>query len=312
MKSGQIVAVNSKLSLRRRLKKYYGLLLLMIPGLGFILLFNYGPLYGLQIAFKNYDVGTGILESPWVGIKHFKVFFANPEVWNIVTNTLEISLLKLAFTFPTTLIFALLLNELRHMRFKKTVQTISYLPHFLSWVVVAGLINDLLNPTKGIPGLITSALGMAPAVILTSPIAFRVVLVISDIWKGVGWGSIIYLAGISGIDTQLYEAASIDGASRFRRAISITIPQLFPVIAFLLVMSVSGLLSAGFDQIFNLYSPLVYQSADVIDTYVYRMGLGHAQYSLSTAIGLMQNVVAFILLISANFITNKFMDAGVW
>ena len=312
MKSGQVVAMNSKLPLWRRIKKYKGLLVLMIPSMALLLLFSYGPMYGLQIAFKNYDVGTGILESPWVGLKHFKVFFVNPEVWNIVTNTLEISLLKLAFTFPTTLIFALLLNELRLVRFKKTVQTISYLPHFLSWVVVAGLINDLLDPTRGIPGMIFKALGMAPIVILTNPFAFRVVLIVSDIWKGVGWGSIIYLAGISGIDPQLYEAASIDGATRLKRALHITIPQLFPVIAFLLVMSVSGLLSAGFDQIFNLYSPLVYQSADVIDTYVYRMGLSHAQYSLSTAIGLMQNVVAFILLVSANFVTKKYMDAGVW
>jgi putative aldouronate transport system permease protein len=295
-----------------RIIRHRGLMLLMVPGVAFLVIFNYIPMYGILLAFKDYDIELGIFNSPWVGLKHFKVFFSNPDIWNVVRNTVEISLLKLIFGFPAPIIFALLINELQRKSFKKVVQTISYLPNFLSWVVVAGLLNLLLDPTNGIYRLIMDTLGHQPIALLASHTFFRPVLIISDIWKGVGWGSIIYLASIAGIDTQLYEAAYMDGAGRLRQAIHITLPGLAPVVGFLLIMSVSSLLNAGFDQIFNLYNPIVYKVTDVIDTYVYRMGLASFEYELSTAINLSKTLVAFVLLIIANSVTKKFSEYSIW
>jgi len=292
--------------------KHRGLMLLMVPGLALLIIFSYIPMYGIVLAFKHYDVELGILGSPWAGLYHFKLFFSNSDLWNVLRNTVEISLLKLIFGFPAPIIFALLINEFRDGLLKKTIQTISYLPNFLSWVVVAGLLFVLLDPTKGIYGLIIKALGTELKVPLATKSMFRPILVISSLWKNVGWGSIIYLACISGISSELYEAAVIDGAGRLKQAIHITFPSLSPVIAFLLVMDVSSVLSAGFDQIYNLYNPIVYEVADVIDTYVYRLGLVNMNFELSTAIGLSKTVVAFLLLVLANSVIKKFSEYAIW
>ena len=273
-----------------RVKKYRGFLILVVPGLLYFLIFCYVPMYGVILAFKDFDVAKGILASPWAGLKHFREMFMMQDVWSAVKNTVWISFLNLLFGFPAPIIFALLLNELRHHKFKKIVQTISYLPNFLSWIVVSSFIFLLLNFDTGFFTVIFRRLGLEPISFLTEGNTFIAVLVISNLWKSVGWGSIIYLATLAGIDEAQYEAAIIDGAGRFKRCLYISLPGLVPITTLMLIMSSTSILQANFDQIFNLYNPLVYGVADVIDTYVYRTGMGSFHYEFATAVGLLRNV----------------------
>ncbi|MCR8631590.1 ABC transporter permease [Paenibacillus radicis (ex Xue et al. 2023)] len=294
------IAATAKLRLRRRkFYEYKTLYWMMLPGILYFIIFHYIPMYGVVLAFKNFFILKGIMASPWVGLDHFRKAFADPYFFNVLKNTLIISFYKLLFGFPIPIVFALLLSEVTHMRFKKLVQTVSYLPHFISWVVLSGIFISLFS-MEGPLNLLMSLLGMEPAVYMADRRYFRIILIVTDIFQSFGWGSIIYFAAIAGIDPQLYEAAIIDGAGRFKRILHITIPMLIPVISILLILKMAHILDAGFDQVFNMYNPMVYEVSDIIDTYVYRKGLVEANYSYSTAVGLFKSVIALILIVIVN------------
>jgi putative aldouronate transport system permease protein len=296
----------------RQYKKNKYLFLMLAPVLIWYAIFHYGPMYGIQLAFKDFRIMKGIWESPWVGFKYFHyIFVMSPDFGKIMWNTIVISFLQIVFGFPAPIILALLFNEIRFPWFKKITQTISYLPHFLSWVIIGGILITLLSPSHGIVNYFITMFGHKPIYFLGEEDWFRFTLIVSGIWKEVGWGMIIYLAALAGVDSQLYEAAVIDGANRWKQTWHITLPSILPVITILLILRVGGIMDAGFDQIFNLYSPAVYGVADVLDTYVYRMGLMNAQFSLTTAIGLFKNVVALFLVLSTNYIVKKLGQEGV-
>ncbi len=291
---------------------YRGLLLLLVPSILWYLLFQYYPMYGVIIAFKNYRILKGIVGSPWVGLENFERLFRTPQFLQVLRNTLLISFYKLLWGFPAPILLALLLNEVANLRFKRVVQTISYVPHFISWVVIGGIVRQLLSPTGGIVNFALGLLGVKPINFMIEPEYFRSIVVVSNIWKNAGWGSIIYLASISSIDPQLYEAAVMDGAGRFRQAVSITLPSLASVTVILFLLRIGAIMNAGFEEIFNLYNPVVYSVADIIDTYVYRVGLIDFDYSYSTAIGLFKNVLGLSLLVTTNTVTKRFSEYGVW
>jgi ABC-type polysaccharide transport system, permease component len=297
----------------RLYKKHKWLLLMLLPVMAWYVIFAYGPMYGIQLAFKDYNFAEGIWGSPWVGMKHFVYLFtSSPDFLNILKNTIVISFYHIIFGFPAPIILALLFNEIRVSIFKKVAQTISYLPHFLSWIVIGGILVTILSPTTGVVNHVLNLIGIDPIYFLGSETYFRFTLVLSGIWKEVGWGTIIYLAALAGIDQQMYEAAVIDGANRWKQTIHITIPTIMPVISILLILRVGGVLDAGFDQILTLYSPAVYSVADVIDTYVYRIGLQNFQFSLTTAVGLFKNVVGLMLVLFANYIIKKMGQEGIY
>ena len=295
-------------------KKHLALSLMFVPVIVYFVIFKYIPMGGIVIAFKNYKISKGIWGSAWCGLDNFTKAFATPTFARAVRNTLEISGLKLLFGFPAPIILALILNEVTHVRFKKTVQTITYLPHFLSWVVLAGMFQQLLSPNNGaVNALLRQFFGVQESIyFLGNNKYFRGTLIVTDIWKNVGWSSILYLATISGIDPALYEAATVDGASRWQCTRYITIPSLVSTIVIMLILSIGSIMDAGFDQVFNLYNSAVYQTGDIIDTYVYRYGLGDMKYSLATAVGLFKNVIAFVLVVGTNLITRKISGEGIW
>jgi len=285
---------------------------LLLPGILYMLLFNYAPMYGIVLAFKDFNILKGIMNSPWAGTKHFEKLFSDPYFLTVTWNTLKISLLRLLFGFPLPIILALLLNEVRLKMFKRTIQTVIYLPHFISWVVIAGILRVLLTTDNGFVNQVVESLGYESIPFLTSNAYFVPMLIISDILKEAGWGTIIYLAALAGIDPEQYEASMIDGANRYHRLRYITLPGISVAISIMLILSLSGILNAGFDQIFNLYNPLVYASADIIDTYVYRIGLLEGKYSLATALGLFKSVIALILIIIANKVAKMLGGTGIW
>ncbi|MBR6028373.1 MAG: sugar ABC transporter permease [Clostridia bacterium] len=295
-------------------KKYMALTLMFLPVVVYFFIFKYIPMGGIVIAFKNYKIKEGIFGSAWCGLDNFTKAFATPTFARSVQNTLIISGLKLLYGFPAPIILALMLNEVTHVRFKKTVQTISYLPHFLSWVVLAGMFQQLLSPSNGaVNAVLKQYFGLKESIyFLGSNQYFRGTLIVTDIWKNVGWSSILYLATISGIDPALYEAATVDGASRWQCTRYITIPSLVSTIVVMLILSIGSIMDAGFDQVFNLYNSAVYQTGDIIDTYVYRYGLGDMKYSLATAVGLFKNVIAFVLVVGTNLITRRISGEGIW
>ena len=308
-------AINTKTKFGTWLKScktHRALLMMLIPGIIYYILFKYKPMYGLLIAFKEYNLMDGVMASPWAGLKYFKLAFGSADFWQVFKNTLILSGYKLLFTFPAPIILALLLNEVRNTKFKKCVQTVTYLPHFLSWVVLSGIIINFLSPSSGPVNMILRACGMEPIYFMGEKKLFRGVLVISSIWKEVGWSSIVYLAALTGVDTQLYEAASLDGAGRLRQTFTVTLPAIANVVVIMLIMQVGKILNDDFDQIFNMYNPAVYSVSDVLSTYIYKMGLEQAMYSFSTAMGLFKNVIAFTLVIITNTISTKVSDYGLW
>ena len=295
-------------------KKHFPLFVMFMPVIAYYIIFRYLPMGGIVLAFKDYKIKDGIWGSEWIGLENFQVAFSAPFFLRALKNSIIISVQKTVFGFPAPIILALMLNEIRHIKYKRVTQTISYLPHFLSWVVLAGLFQNILSPNTGMLNyILVNWFGFAKGIhFLGTASMFRPTLVITEIWKGVGWGSIVYIATISGIDPQLYEAAVCDGASRWQRMTHITLPSLMPTITILLIMNVGGILDAGFDQIFNLYNPAVYSTGDIIDTYVYRLGLGDMRYSFATAVGLFKNVIGFILVIGTNTVAKKINDTGIW
>jgi len=287
------------------------LYLMIIPVLVFYFIFCYVPMYGVIIAFKNFTPGLGMIDSPWVGLQNFTEFFTGMYFGRIMTNTLIISLTSIIFGFPAPIILALLLNELKNQRFKKLVQTITYMPHFISLVVVCGMIIQFTSNT----GVITYVLhffGVPLNTMLNYPENFVPIYVISGIWQEIGWGSIIYLAAITGIDQQLYEAAEIDGAGRLRQVFNITLPGIMPVIMVMLILRMGNIMSVGFEKIILLYNPAIYSTADVISSYTYRKGLQEFSWSFSTAVGLFNSAINFVFLIGSNWLSKKFNDSSLW
>jgi len=264
-----------------------------------------------MIAFQDYYPGKGFLNSEWVGLKHFRQLFNSKDFWLVMRNTIVISLYRILFGFPAPIILALLINELTNVKFKRTVQTISYLPHFISVVIMAGIIKNILS-LNGPVNYIVKVLGGTPTLFLTSTRYFRSILVASGIYSSVGWGSIIYLAAMSNVNPELYEAAIADGAGRFRRIWHITLPSIRSVIVILLILRVGDIMEAGFMQILLLYNPIVYDVADVIDTYVFRTGLEKRQYSFTTAVGIFKSIVGLIMVGGANMLSKKIGEASIW
>lgn len=292
--------------------KNWQLYSMLLPGVLFFLIFKYIPLGGIVIAFQDYNVFMGIFDSPWVGLKHFYNLFEYPEFYEILTNTVLISLYQLLFGFPAPIILALLLNEVRKRYFKQTVQTVLYLPHFLSWVIVGGLFISLLSPTSGLINEIIKLFGGEPIFFMQEPQYFRSIIVGSSIWKEVGWGTIIYLAAMAGINPELYEAAEVDGAGKFRQALNITIPSILPTIMILLLLRIGNILDLGFEQIYMLLNPLVWDTGEVFDTYIYRVGLLGGQYSYTTAIGIFKSVVGLLLLVGANRLSRRMTGNSIY
>lgn len=287
--------------------------LMVLPGVIWMLVFNYIPMTGIVIAFKNFRITKPISEAAWVGFEHFTEFFSDPNFANIMVNTLGISLLKLAIGFPLPILFAILLNEVRHAKFKKTVQTISYLPHFISWVVLGGLMITWLNETGMINEvLVNFGFIKESTAFLADPKYFWGLTVISDTWKELGWSAIIYLAAISGIDQQMYEAATVDGATKIQKIMKITLPAIKGTIAIMFILAVANMLSSNFDQIFILKNVLNTSRSEVVDTYVYQMGMRAGRYSYATAIGLFKSVIAMILLVTANYTTKKLQGRSLF
>jgi len=293
--------------------KYWDLCLMLLPVIVYFIVFKYIPMGGIIISFEDYKLSEGVSGSAWVGLENFARAFESFVFVRSIRNTIIISLLKLAFGFPAPIILALLLNEVRHEGYKKVIQTVSYLPHFLSWVIMTGILIQLLSPNNGIINTLLIKLGAEKSIYFLGDNAyFRGTVVVSDVWKGIGWGSILYLATIASIDPVLYEAAICDGAGRFQRIRYITIPSLAPTITIMLILNLGSILDAGFDQVLNLYSAAVYETGDIIDTYVYRVGLVDWNYKLSTAIGLFKNIIGFMLVLTTNAVAKKLSGDGIW
>lgn len=286
--------------LKKEIKQSIPSYMLVLPALLIVAVFSYGPMYGLLLAFKDYKLNLGIIDSPWNDFEHFIRLFETKKIWNITLNTIVISFGRIIFEFPIPIILAILLNEVQHPRFKKVLQTIFTLPNFLSWIVLAGVLKNFLRVDGLINQLITM-LGGEPIAFLTTPELFKPVLFITNIWKGMGWSAIIYLASIANIDQQLYEAAAIDGANRFQRILYITLPGLRGMITLSLLMAAANILNAGFDQIFNLMNDVVRDEGQIIDTYVYQITFQKMpDYGFSTAVGLIKGLVNCILLLTAD------------
>ncbi|XOJ01712.1 ABC transporter permease [Paenibacillus polymyxa] len=297
----------------REYKKCRYLFLLLAPVMIWYAVFAYGPMYGIQLAFKDFRIMDGIWGSPWVGFKHFEfLFFQSPDFLMILKNTIIISFLHILFGFPAPIILALLINEIRSGAFKRVAQSLTYLPHFFSWVILSGILITLLSPSSGVVNYLLQLVGLESFYFLGDPNHFRSTLVISAIWKEVGWGTIIYLAALAGVQPEMYEAAVMDGASRWRQTLSITLPTIMPVIVLMFILRIGNVLDAGFDQILNLYSPATYSVADILDTYVYRVGLQNFQFSLTTAVGLFKNVIAFALVLTTNYMAKRFGQQGLF
>lgn len=290
-----------------KVKRQLPLHLMIIPGLILIILFSYVPMAGIVIAFQKFIPARGLFgDQQWIGLDNFKYVMQLPSFKRVIWNTLYISSLKLIFGLLVPITFAILLNELKNAAFKRTVQTTIYLPYFLSWVVLGGILIDILSPSMGIVNSFLSAIGLPKIFFLGDNTWFPITLIASDVWKTFGYGTIVYLAAITGIDPGLYEAATIDGGNRWHKIWHITLPGMRMVIVLLCVLSLGQLLNAGFDQVFNLYSPPVYESGDILDTFVYRLGLIDAQFGVATAVGLFKSIVSFILISSAYFFAYRF------
>ncbi|WP_422657951.1 ABC transporter permease [Paenibacillus sp. EC2-1] len=291
-----------------RLFTQWDIQLMVLPALLLILVFSYIPMYGVLMAFQDYNLFGGMAESPWVGFKHFRMFFESPEFFNVMRNTIVISLLKFFIGFPAPVILALMLNEIRHMAFKRIVQTVSYLPHFLSWVIVAGFAMSLLSTDNGSINILLEKLNLIdePVSFLSIPEYFWGILVTTGVWKEIGFASIVYLAAVAGIDPSMYEAADMDGASKLRQIFTITLPSIMPVVIIFMILAIGNLLTAGFEDILLLgVNPVLREVSDVIDTYVYRVGIQNSRFSYATAVGLFKAVISVGLLTMANFIARK-------
>ncbi len=297
--------------LKKNFVRYRYIYLMLLPVVVYYAVFCYGPMSGIVIAFQNFKPALGVSGSKWVGWKHFVDFLTGPYAWRLIRNTLMINILQIIFAFPVPIIVALLINEINCKGYKKAVQTISYMPHFISLVVMCGLLVNFCR-SDGIFNDFLSLFGFERRNLLAEANLFRPIYVLSGIWQEAGWGSIIYLATLSTVDVGLYEAATIDGANRFQRMLHVSFPGLLPIIIVQLIMRVGNILTTGFEKVFLLYSPLTYDTADIISTYIYRQGLELSNYSYGTAVGLFNSVVNLIILVMANYISRRVTEESLW
>ena len=297
--------------LQTALKRHWMVYLMAVPVMAYYIVFCYLPMFGIVIAFQDFRVTRGFFRSDWVGLEHFVDYFDSIYAWQTIRNTLSISLLGLIFGFPAPILLALMLNEVKNARFKKSVQTITYMPHFISLVVICALVRDFCS-TRGLFNTIRGQMGLPGIQFLTDPGWFYPIYIISGIWQNLGWDSIIYLAALSAIDPELYEAATVDGAGRMRRIWHITLPGIAPTITILLILRIGSIMSVGFEKIILLYTPTTYETADVISTYVYRRGLIDGDYPFASAVGLMNSVINFILLIAADRFSKRIGQRGLF
>ncbi|ODR43330.1 ABC transporter permease [Eisenbergiella tayi] len=315
-KSRVILSDKPKSSVIRQLGnnilKHPLLYIMALPVILYYILYHYYPMYGMLIAFFDYAPMKGILGSDFVGMKHFKAFLQDPYFFRTVWNTLSINIKLLVFAFPFPIIFAILINELTANRFRKFIQTVTYMPHFISTVVICGLVLNFCSSTGVITSLISSVTGMEPTNLMSKVSLFQPIYVLMIIWQEFGWDSIIFYAALTGIDQSLYEAATVDGAGRWAKIRHITLPGLAPTIIILLILRIGNMMSLGWDRIILLYNPMIYESADVISTYVYRRGLLKFEYSFASAVGFFNSIINFILLIGANAVSRKINDTSLW
>ncbi|WP_110931887.1 ABC transporter permease [Paenibacillus bouchesdurhonensis] len=286
--------------------------LMILPGIILTVIFSYVPIMGSVIAFQKFVPSKGIFNSKWIGLDNFRYMLDMPNFTSVLWNTIFIAVLKIIAGLIVPIIFALLLNELAGAFFKRTIQTIIYFPYFLSWVILGGILIDILSPSSGIVNQFLGMFGIEPIFFLGDDKWFPYTLVLTDTWKTFGYGTIVYLAALTGIDQSLYEAATMDGANRWKQTIHITLPGMLPIIMLMTVLSLGNVLNAGFEQVFNLYSPMVYSTGDIIDTLVYRIGLVDAQYGVATAVGLFKSLISFVLIVLSNKLANKYAGYRVF
>ena len=294
-----------------RFRKEWPFHLMLLPCVAVVLIFKYLPLAGLSIAFQDYSPLFGIFDQEWCGLDNFRYVFSLPTFPRVIYNTMFIAIMKIVAGIIVPVTFALMLNEMRNIHYKRTLQTVVYLPHFISWVALAGIFLDVLS-MDGIVNKMLGVLGITPVYFLGDEKVFPYTMVVTDIWKTFGWNTIVYLAAVTGVSPDLYEAAYLDGAGRIRQTIHVTIPGILPIVMLMSILSIGNVLRAGFDQIFNLYSPLVYSTGDIIDTFVYRMGILSAQFGPATAIGLFQSLVSFVLIVSGYWAADRFAGYRVF
>ena len=311
VKDARISKSNYRGDLIRHIKKEWRLYTFLLIPIIYFVIFKYLPMFGNIIAFRKYSGGTNIFGDKWVGLRYFKQFFSDASFWRAFRNTLTLSVSYLAIRFPITLIFALLINEIRNVKAKKIVQTVSYLPHFISMVIVAGMIKEVVS-LKGPINNILAMLGMERISFIQEASWFPTIYITSGVWQALGWGTILYLAAMTNINTELYEAAKIDGANRFKQVMNVTIPGILPTIVTLLILDIGGIMGSNFEKVMLLYLPSTYQRADVISTYVYRMGITGGNFSYATAVGLFEGIIGLILVLSANLISRKLTDTSLW
>ena len=295
----------------KRLKKDWPFHLLLLPGIILTFIFSYLPIYGIIMAFQNYNPGLGFIGSPWVGLANFQLIFATPQFLSSIYNTFYISFFKIVIQTLSSVVFALLLNELRATGAKRLFQTIVYIPNFISWVIMAGILINILA-SDGILNVMLKAIGIKPIQFISNRGVFPWTIIISDVWKTFGFGTVVYLASITSIDPELYEAAVIDGAGRWKQTRYVTLPMLYPIIILMTVLSLGNVLNAGFDQVYNLYSPAVYPTGDIIDTFVYRLGLQNGKYAIGTAVGLFKSVISCTLISLSLYTANKVANYRVF
>lgn len=295
----------------KAIKEHKVLYLLMVPGLLYFALFRYLPMFGLVIAFKDYNIFKGIWASDWVGLANFEALVHSSDFWNVMKNTLVISLTKILIGFPIPILLAILLNDIKSMKFKRVTQTFLYLPHFLSWVVIGGIMLNLFSPVFGLAGEVFRTLGIEPVNIMAKKGSIFWVVIFSDVWKEAGWSTIVFLAALTQVDESLYEAAKMDGANKFKQMLHITLPCISSIVIVMLILRIGKVMNAGFEQILVLQNPITMESIDIFDTYVYREGLGRGSYSFAAAVDTFKSVIALILVTSANKISKMFGEEGI-
>lgn len=286
--------------------------LMLLPAVIIVAIYSYGSMAGISIAFQKFNPAKGLFGSPWVGLDNFKTLFSMPNIWQVVRNTVLISLAKMIGGVVVPVTFALMLNEVRNVGLKRGIQTIVYLPNFLSWVILAGLFRDILSPSTGVVNMLLGKVGIEPIFFLGNKGWFPVTMVLTDIWKTFGFGSVIYLAALTSIDPSLYESAMIDGAGRWKQTVHITLPGILSTIMLMTVLSMANILNGGFDQIYNMYSAAVYATGDILDTFVFRLGIERAQFALSTAAGLFKSVVSFVFIVASYWLADRYAGYRVF
>lgn len=293
-------------------RKNLSLYLMLVPGVLYLIIFKYIPIGGLVMAFQDFNVFAGFTGSEWIGLAQFQKLFASPDFYKIFRNTLLINTYKIIFVFPLPIMLAIMLNEIRCMPLKKVSQTVIYLPHFLSWIIVSGLFINILSPSGGLVNQMITAFGGEPIFFMSDNRWFRTVLVLTDAWKEMGWSAIVYIAAIAGVEQELYEAATVDGASKLQQIWHVTLPGIISTIVLMFILKLGSIMSGGFDQVLTMYNASVYETGDIIQTYVYRIGLGKMQYSFSAAVGMFNSVIGLVLTVAGNMVSRRLAGRSIW